>query len=653
LYSAIFAFAEVREAARQQKIDNDDTNIVSLPVSTGAIVEAFNRNHLFFQNKLKSADYDFLSSLAHNTNVENIDIDIDIDINLSCKLRASWGPGVQALAEIAHSASTRITRTPKSNMNRTFVRNKMRTTSVVGDNDDADADNSDDDDDDDNDEDYRRKALMLHRSASIHYFGDDNIESECLYMLMRSPMSKRITLIFRGSKTMQDWIKDSKLVVSAIKNPVSDREGQPPTICVHKGFREYLYGESRTVTTECLDNDDEGSTISAEKEKNNFNDDEKDRSSTKGDRNEKVAKVSQNKDHDTCHDTTCVSTDTNDVVTAGPKPGLPTCEDDCTTSSDYCKNPITEQDDQLSSTNICLNILGLDLSSIKAKQKSIWSNWKTKSLIATESEHELMDDDSNETAPWSIFSTSKPYKNITSQSRLERIIGEVNNLQKQFSDHRLYVTGHSLGGALGLIAALELAAQFGKPGQPVTFVGIANPRAGTEGFRDACEVLEREGKMRCVGVHGHLDIVPMLPGSAFNRTTKRRYCQSGFELVLKSDSNKFYMRRSDRADDNYFQRIGLALFRADKIGDRHHYVTYLKELEALERPLNKLYLNDFYDKLVEEGLFPCSKKKMTPSRVRTARSRDSVFVLEKPSKKEMKRVKSAEDLCDDDIEMLI
>jgi hypothetical protein len=646
LYLAIFAFAEIREAARQQKIDNDDINIVSLPVSTGAIVEAFNRNHLFFQNKLKPADYDFLSSLAHNTNVENIDIDTD----LSRKVRDNWGPCLQAHAEIAPSASTRTTRTPKSNMNRTCVRNKVRTTLVVGDNDDTDADNSDDDDDDndkDEDEDCRRKALMLHVNASIHYFGDDNTESECLYMLMRSPMSKRITLIFRGSKTMQDWIKDSKLVVSAIKNPVSDREGQPPTICVHKGFREYLYGESRTVTTECLDNDDVESTISAEQEKHNDDDDEKGRSSTKGNRDEKVTKASQNKDLYTCHDTTRVST------TVGPKPGLPTCEDDCTTSSDYCQNPITEQDDQLSSINICLNILGLDLSSIKAKQKSIWSNWKTKSLIATESEHELKDDDSNETAPWSIFNTSKPYKNITSQSRLERIIREVNNLKKQYSDHRLYVTGHSLGGALGLIAALELAAQFGKPGRPVTFVGIANPRAGTEGFRDACEVLEREGKMRCVGVHGHLDIVPMLPGSAFSRTTKRRFCQSGFELVLKSDSNKFYMRRSDRTDDNYFQRIGLALFRADKIGDRHHYVTYLKELEALERPLNKLYLNDFYDKLVEEGLFPCSKQKMTPSRVRTARGRDSVFMLEKPSKKEMKRVKSAENLCDDDIEMLI
>jgi len=564
-----------------QRIDNYD--ITSLPVSAGAIVEAFRRNHLFFQNQLKPADYDFMSSLAHNT-------DIEIDIDLSHEVRDN-------LTEIA-SASTKATRAHKSNMNRIFARKAIireQWTSTVG---------------DDVDEDYKRKALMLTENTTIHYFGDDNVESECLYMLIRSSMNKRIILIFRGSKTTQDWIKDSKLIVSAIKNPISDRPGQPPTIFVHKGFREYLYGESRTVTT-----DDEGSTISAEEEKGK-NDDGKCVSSTEGDHNEVVTK------------------------------GFPN-EDLALDYSTFCKT-IEKQEDQGSTHNL-LNILGFDLSSIKAKRNFNWSNLKTKSLIASELEHELKDYDKNESEAWTIFNTSKSHKNQS--SRLERILKEVNDLRKQYADHRLYVTGHSLGGALGLLTALEMAERFGKPGLPVTFVGIANPRAGTEGFRDACEVLEREGKMRIVGVHGHLDIVTMLPGSAFNRTTKRRFCQSGFELVLKSDPNKFKMRRFERADDNYFQRIGLALFRANKISERHHYVTYLKELEALERPLQKLYLNDFYDKLVEEGLFPCSDKKMTPTKVRAIQSRDSVFMLEKPSKKEMKRVSSADDLDDDDIEL--
>lgn len=153
--------------------------------------------------------------------------------------------------------------------------------------------------------------------------------------------------------------------------------------------------------------------------------------------------------------------------------------------------------------------------------------------------------------------------------------------------------------------------------------------------------------MRCLSIHGRFDVVTMLPNaafSAFNLGTKRRFCQSGFELILNSGSSKFYIRRSDLPDDKYLQRMGLALFRADRIAERHHYVTYLKDLEALKRPLQKLYLNDFYDKFVEQSLFPCSEKKMTPLKVRAARGRYSVAIMKQPSKKEMKRVSSADDL---------
>jgi hypothetical protein len=60
-----------------------------------------------------------------------------------------------------------------------------------------------------------------------------------------------------------------------------------------------------------------------------------------------------------------------------------------------------------------------------------------------------------------------------------------------------------------------------------------------ESFRDAIGVLEEEGKLRCLCVHGVHDLVPMLPVSAMT-TTKNRFCQSGVELVLGND--KFEMR---------------------------------------------------------------------------------------------------------------
>jgi len=90
--------------------------------------------------------------------------------------------------------------------------------------------------------------------------------------------------------------------------------------------------------------------------------------------------------------------------------------------------------------------------------------------------------------------------------------------------------------------------------------------------------------------------------------------------------------------------MGLALYRPDRIHERHNYITYLKELEALQRPLQELYLNDFYNKIIEENLFPCSEKKMTPTKGRAVRTRDSMAVKKTPCEEEMKKVLSGNDL---------
>jgi hypothetical protein len=140
-----------------------------------------------------------------------------------------------------------------------------------------------------------------------------------------------------------------------------------------------------------------------------------------------------------------------------------------------------------------------------------------------------------------------------------------------------------------------------------------------ESFRDAIGVLEEEGKLRCLCVHGVHDLVPMLPVSAMT-TTKNRFCQSGVELVLGND--KFEMRYSPKPDDNYMKRVGVALGSAHKIGERHHYLTYLRELEDFSEPLRELHLNDYYNKIYDSELFEPSEKKLTPMIVTVNRNGD-------------------------------
>ena len=63
--------------------------------------------------------------------------------------------------------------------------------------------------------------------------------------------------------------------------------------------------------------------------------------------------------------------------------------------------------------------------------------------------------------------------------RLKKILEEIGNLHEENEDYSIYITGYSLGGALGLLTALEAGNRFGKPALPATYVGIANPHGGT------------------------------------------------------------------------------------------------------------------------------------------------------------------------------
>ncbi|KAL3924545.1 MAG: hypothetical protein SGARI_006013 [Bacillariaceae sp.] len=241
-------------------------------------------------------------------------------------------------------------------------------------------------------------------------------------------------------------------------------------------------------------------------------------------------------------------------------------------------------------------------------------------------------DEKPETAPKHTKETPQISSGTTiGTSRITRILEEVDTIRSKRSDYRIYVTGHSLGGALAQLTALEIAAHWGTKENPVTYIGIGNPRTATYSFRDVVETLEKEGKMRCLGVHNHLDIVPMIPTSALHLRTKNTFCQVGFQLLLHTD--EFEMRYCPKANTGWqdlkqqTERMTLAIFRPDKIANRHHYLTYLTYLRDLQGPLSKLHLNDYYNDTVKPNLFPGSNEKeiLSPTYVTNTRKRSSIF----------------------------
>ena len=87
---------------------------------------------------------------------------------------------------------------------------------------------------------------------------------------------------------------------------------------------------------------------------------------------------------------------------------------------------------------------------------------------------------------------------------------------EQYPGYKVYVTGHSLGGALGTLLAFELAAAPDNViPKPVSLFSIASPYVGDASFRAAHQLLERQGKLRHLRLTNHKDAVTLVPKFSF------------------------------------------------------------------------------------------------------------------------------------------
>jgi len=86
-------------------------------------------------------------------------------------------------------------------------------------------------------------------SSVITAVGDLKNEKELVYAVGVNPVEERITVIFRGSVTKNDFMTDAKISLVQIPDPrrFNGTEGDDSDgddVGVHQGFYEYLFGES-------------------------------------------------------------------------------------------------------------------------------------------------------------------------------------------------------------------------------------------------------------------------------------------------------------------------------------------------------------------------------------------------------------------------
>ena len=117
--------------------------------------------------------------------------------------------------------------------------------------------------------------------------------------------------------------------------------------------------------------------------------------------------------------------------------------------------------------------------------------------------------------------------NTTCTNKFECICDHLERLLQIYPNYKVYITGHSLGGALATVCAFELAVKWSKlstsatstsyPNRQqhkkriVTCIPFGNPMVGNLQFQQVFETLEDMGILRCIRVTNYFDIFTQLP----------------------------------------------------------------------------------------------------------------------------------------------
>jgi Lipase (class 3) len=211
-----------------------------------------------------------------------------------------------------------------------------------------------------------------------------------------------------------------------------------------------------------------------------------------------------------------------------------------------------------------------------------------------------------------LFGTKK-----TAINKCEKIMDHLVELVKKYPDFKIYTTGHSLGGALSTLFALEAAADPRLP-KPISCFSIASPKVGSISFRKAFQRMEALHQLRCLRVANNKDIITLFPDRGSLSCLYIICCQSnvyrhvGMEMTLYSSSSYSFSRssactsytalflrdwrRQFKNAAHVFLTLPFILFCREDFLKYHGCSEYVERIAGNGRQLQYQYLNELYAK---------------------------------------------------------
>ena len=147
------------------------------------------------------------------------------------------------------------------------------------------------------------------------------------------------------------------------------------------------------------------------------------------------------------------------------------------------------------------------------KQQLPTTNNNTSNSFMTEEEREQLPDDVGLHLGFKeyLYGTSAEQKKDPEKKlKYKVILDKAAELSEAHPDCRLRIVGHSLGGALTTVLALEAAGDDRFP-SPITAITSGAPKVGNLAFLRTFEKCEEQGRIRCIQVANNKDPVTQSP----------------------------------------------------------------------------------------------------------------------------------------------
>ena len=149
------------------------------------------------------------------------------------------------------------------------------------------------------------------------------------------------------------------------------------------------------------------------------------------------------------------------------------------------------------------------------------------------------------------------YKQLHNENMYNNLKEEIIKLINDYSDYKIYVTGHSLGGALATLFGYELSNDIENK---VNIISFASPRVGDNAFKKSFNIKSNINHLR---VTNHRDIVTAFPFINYKHVgCNLSLYDNSYELFKNYNYNTWFKfsifncwRISDHSMDLYYKRL--------------------------------------------------------------------------------------------------